>query len=169
MKKPVNRRRLLIRLVLAVIWIGLGALLFVKNRGHTVLIDNKNVEVSSVVKTFQCRLIPDESGRAVLPDYNNDQTLQLTAPDMIRVKVDKKNEMEFFKGDRDLVKVAGSRHKIRVEFNDGSAPFNSQFSLPLGPDMFLLSIPKMLNGIEPYIEVFYTQPESRNVEEEAEE
>jgi len=140
MKKPVNRRCLLIRLALAVIWISLGVLLFVKNRGHTVLIDNKNVD-----------------------------TPQITAPDMIRVKVDGKNEMEFFKGDRDLVKVAGSRHRIRVEFNDGSAPFNAQFSLPLGPDMFLLSIPKMLNGIEPYIEVFYTQPESRNVEEEAEE
>jgi len=140
MKKPVNRRRLLIRLVLAVIWIGLGVLLFVKNRGHTVLLDNKNIEIP-----------------------------QLAAPDMIRVKVDGKNEMEFFKGDRDLVKVAGSRHRIRVEFSDGSAPFISQFRLPLGPDMFLLSIPKMLNGIEPYIEVFYTQPESRNVEEEAEE
>ena len=140
MKKPVNRRRLLIRLVLAVIWISLGVLLFVKNRGHTVLLDNKNID-----------------------------TPQITAPDMIRVKVDGKNEMEFFKGDRDLVKVAGSRHRIRVEFSDGSAPFIDQFSLPLGPDMFLLSIPKMLNGIEPYIEVFYTQPESRNVEEEAEE
>jgi len=140
MKKPVNRRRLLIRLVLAVIWISLGVLLFVKNRGHTVLLDNKNVEIP-----------------------------QITATDMIRVKVDGKNDMEFFKGDRDLVKVAGSRHKIHVEFSDGSAPFNTQFNLPLGPDMFLLSIPKMLNGIEPYIEVFHTQPESRNVEEEAEE
>ena len=135
--KPANRRRLLIRLVLAVLWIGLGVLLFVKNRGHTVLLDNKNVD-----------------------------TPQITAPGMIMVKVDGKNEMEFFNGDRDLVKVAGSRHKIRVEFSDGSAPFNDQFSLPLGPDMFLLSIPKMLNGIEPYIEVFYTQPESRNVEED---
>jgi hypothetical protein len=136
--KTVNRRRLLIRLVLAVIWISLGVLLFVKNRGHTVLLDNKNID-----------------------------TPQITAPGMIRVKVDKKNEMEFFRGDRDLVKVAGSRHKIRVEFSDGSAPFDAQFSLPLGPDMFLLSIPKMLNGIEPYIEVFHTQPESRNAEEDA--
>jgi len=133
----VNKRRLVIRLALAVLWIALGVLLFVKNRGHTVLLDNKNIESE-----------------------------QLTAPNMIRVKVDGKNEMELFRGDRDLVKIAGSRHRIQIEFSDGTAPFNSQFILPLGPDMFLLSIPKMLNNIEPYIEVFYTQQESRNVEEE---
>ena len=135
--KPLNRRRLFIRLILAVLWISLGVLLFVKNRGHTVLLDNRNVE-----------------------------TPQLRAPDMIMVAVDKRNAMEFFRGDRDQVKVPGSRHTIRVEFSDGTPPYDGQFSLPLGPDMFLLSIPKMLNGVEPYIEVFYTQPESRNVEEE---
>ena len=134
--KPLNRRRLFIRLILVVLWIGLGALLFVKNRGHTVLLDNRNVEI-----------------------------LELRAADMISVTVDGKNAMEFFRGDRNMVKVAGSRHTIRVEFSDGTPPFDAQFSLPLGPDMFLLSIPKMVNGIKPYVEVFYTQPESRNVEE----
>ena len=135
--KPQNRRRLFIRLILAILWIGLGALLFVKNRGHTVLLDNRNVE-----------------------------TPQLRAPDMIQVAVNGRNAMEFFRGDRDLVKVAGGRHTIHVEFSDGTPPFDTRFSLPLGPDMFLLSIPKMLNGVEPYIEVFFTQPESRNVEED---
>jgi len=133
----LNRRRLVIRLALAVLWIALGVLLFVKNRGHTVLLDNKNTE-----------------------------TPQLMAPNMIRVKVDGKNEMELFRGDRDLIKIPGSRHKIRIEFSDGSVPFEAQFNLPLRPDMFLLSIPKMLNDIEPYIEVFHTQQESRNVEED---
>ena len=136
---PVNRRRLLIRLILAVLWISLGVLLFVKNRGHTVLLDNKNVE-----------------------------TPEIRAPDLIMVAVDGKAAVEFFRGDRDQVKIAGSRHVIRIEFSDGKPPFEGEFSLPLGPDMFLLSIPKMLNGIEPFIEVFYTQSESRNVEEEEE-
>jgi len=134
----VNKRRFIIRFALAVLWIGLGALLFVKNRGHTVLLDNKSIEAP-----------------------------ELRAPDMIRVKVDGKNEMELFRGDRELIKIAGSRHKIQIEFSDGSPFFSAQFSLPLGPDMFLLSIPKMLNNIEPYIEVFHTQQESRNVEEES--
>ena len=135
--KSVNRRRLFIRLMLAVFWIGLGVLLFVKSRGHTVLLDNKNVD-----------------------------TPVLKAPDLITVSVDGKSAVEFFRGDRELVKVAGSRHNIRVEFSDNTPPFNTQFSLPLWPDMFLLSIPKMLNDVEPYIEVFFIQPETRNVEEE---
>jgi hypothetical protein len=32
--------------------------------------------------------------------------------------------------------------------------------------MFLLSIPKMINGVEPFIEEFKTQPQTRNDEEE---
>jgi hypothetical protein len=137
MKNEPKNRRQLIRLILIFLWVGLGVLLFVKNRGHTVLLDNNNVE-----------------------------TPELKAPDLISVVVDGKKAMEFFRGDRDLVKVPGSRHSIRIEFSDGTPPFETQFSLPLGPDMFLLSIPKMVKGIEPYIEVFYTQPESRNVEED---
>jgi hypothetical protein len=34
--------------------------------------------------------------------------------------------------------------------------------------MFILSIPKMINGIDPYYEVFYTQQESRSIESEEE-
>jgi hypothetical protein len=136
-EKPEKRRQLLIRLVLIVLWIGLGVLLFVKNRGHTLLVDNKDAE-----------------------------SYGLTAPDLIKVTLDGKNTLEFFHGDRDLFKVGGSDHRLRVEFIDGSPPFETRFSLPLGPDMFILSIPKMINGIEPYIEVFHTQQESRNVEED---
>ncbi|MCL2130613.1 MAG: hypothetical protein FWH35_09705, partial [Treponema sp.] len=70
----------------------------------------------------------------------------------------------FFRGDRDLFKVSGGKHQIRIEFSDGSPPFEASFKLPLWPDMFLLSIPKMINGLDPYIEVFHTQPESRSDE-----
>ena len=121
----VRKRRLLIRLALVIIWIGLGVLLFVLNRGHSILLDNRNVAAP-----------------------------ELAAPDMIKVTVDKVKPLEFFRGDRDIVEVGGGRHRISVEFIDGRPSFEARFSLPLGPDMFILSIPKMINGVEPYIEVF---------------
>ena len=137
--KAVKQRRLLIRMALVVVWVGLGVLLFVLNRGHTLLVDNHNVESPA-----------------------------LRAPDLITVTMNREKPLEFFRGDRDLYKVGGGRHLIRVEFSNGQPPFETRFTLPLGPDMFLLSIPKMINGIEPWIEVFHTQPQSRSEEPEEE-
>ncbi len=132
-------RRLIIRTALIVAWIGLGALVFVLNRGHTLLVDNRNVAVP-----------------------------ELRAPDLVKVTVDMGKPSELFRGDRDIFELGGGRHRIRVEFSDGKPPFEKSFSLPLGPDMFLLSIAKMINGIEPYYEVFYTHQESRSVDAEEE-
>ena len=132
MSTASKQRRLLIRLALVVIWIGLGVLLFVLNRGHSLLVDNRNVESPA-----------------------------LRAPDLIQVTVNKNGPLEFFRGDREIYRVGGGQHRIYIEFSDGTPPFEKRFPLPLGPDMFILSIPKMINGIEPYIEVFQSQPESR--------
>ena len=137
MSIAVKQRRRLIRLALVVLWIGLGVLLFVLNRGHTLLVDNRNVESPA-----------------------------LRAPDLIQVTVNKSGPLEFFRGDREIYRVGGGRHLIHIEFSDGTPPFEKRFTLPLGPDMFLLSIPRMINGIEPYIEVFRSQPESRNVDDD---
>jgi hypothetical protein len=135
MRNDVKRRRFVIRLALAALWIGLGVLLFVMNRGHTLLIDNQN-------------------------------TGNLRASDLIRVTLDRGKPVEFFRGDRDIFRVGGGRHRLRVEYTDGTPPYENTFTLPLGPDMFLLSIPRMTSGAGNAIEVFYRQPESRNVEEE---
>jgi len=134
-----KKRRMLIRLALVVVWIGLGVVLFVMNRGHTLLVDNRNVETPAI-----------------------------RAPDLIKVTVDKRNPLEFFRGDRDIFELGGGSHRIYIEFSDGTPPFEKRFKLPLGPDMFILSIPKMINGIDPYYEVFFTQQESRSAEAEEE-
>jgi hypothetical protein len=134
-----KNRRLLIRLALVVVWIGLGVLLFVLNRGHTLLVDNRNVE---------------------------DPVLR--APDLIQVTINKEKPVEFFRGDREIFQVGGGKRRIRIDYSDGTPPFEAYFKLPLGPDMFLLSIPKMINGIDPFIEEFKTQPQTRNDEEEQE-
>ena len=130
----IKQRRLMIRLALVVVWFALGVILFVLNRGHQILLDNRNLT-----------------------------SPEMRAPDMIKVTVNKLKPLEFFRGDRDLVDVGGGRQKIKVEFSDGKPPFETSFSLPLGPDMFILSIPKMINGIEPFFEDFNSgQQESRN-------
>jgi hypothetical protein len=138
-KIETKKRRVIIRLALVVVWIGLGIILFITNRGHTLLVDNRNVEDPS-----------------------------LRAPDFITVTVDNRRPLEFFRGDRDIFELGGGAHRIYIEFSDGTPPFEKRFRLPLGPDMFLLSIPKMINGIEPFYEVFYTQQESRRDESEDE-
>jgi hypothetical protein len=139
--KTINtkKRRLLIRLALVAVWIGLAVFLFVMNRGHTLLADNRNVE-----------------------------TPEIRAPDLIKVTVDRKKTLELLRGDRDIFELGGGAHRIRIEFSDSTPPFEKRFKLPLGPDMFILSIPKMINGIEPYYEVFFTQQESRGGDAEEE-
>ena len=128
----VKQRRFIIRLALVAFWIALGVLLFVLNRGHSILLDNRNLT-----------------------------SPEMRAPDMIKVTVNKLKPLEFFRGDRDIVEVGGGRHQITVEFSDGKPPFKTSFTLPLGPDMYILSIPKMINGVEPFFEDFGTMQQER--------
>jgi hypothetical protein len=137
MRKSLKASRTpIIRSSLVILWIAAGILLFIFNRGHTLLIDNKDID-------------------------------NFTASNLIKVTIDKKKSFEFFRGDRDIFKAGGGRHRLDIEYSDGTPPFTAEFSLPLGPDMFLLSIPRFTNGAENAIEVFHQQRESRNAEEEA--
>ena len=138
MSMNIKQRRLIIRLALVVVWIFFGVLLFVFNRGHQILLDNRNLS-----------------------------SPEMRAPDIIMVTVNRNKPLELFRGDRDVVDVGGGTQRIKVEFSDGKPPFETRFKLPLGPDMFILSIPKMINGIEPYYEVFRpSRQEARNVSDD---
>jgi hypothetical protein len=125
-------RRNIIRALLAALWIGIGVVLFIFNRGHALLVDNRNLQ---------------EQG--------------IRAPDMITVFVDDLNGLEFFRGDRDRFQTAGSNHRIYIEFSDGTPPFEAAFTLPIKDDMYILSIPKMISGIEPFVEVFHSEQVNR--------
>ena len=135
--KQSPRRKRVIRAALVLAWLFLGTLLFIFNRGHTLLVDNHNL-----------------------------QDLNIRAPDLITVSIDGGNLREFLRGDRDRYNLGGINHRIRIEFSDGTAPFEGTFKLPLKDDMYLLSIPKMISGIEPSLEVFHTVRETRSPEEE---
>jgi hypothetical protein len=130
-----------LRFVIAVVWILLGGVLFVTSRGHTLLIDNRNGEGSPRA---------NQAGQ-------------------IAVRVDDKEPLKLFEGDRGRLTVTGSKHRIRVEFPGGKAPFEGAFTLPLYNDMYLLSVPRMVGGVEPFVEVFHTVYEPRNEEEAPEE
>jgi hypothetical protein len=123
----MNRRKLIIRLALVLAWLLLGTLLFIFNRGHTLIVDNRNL-----------------------------QDLDIRAPDLIAVSIDGSKPLEFFRGDRDRYNLGGVNHRIRIEFSDGTAPFEGTFKLPLKDDMYLLSVPRMIRGMEPFVEVFHT-------------
>ena len=133
----MKRSRPVIRLALILAWLLLGALLFIFHRGHTLLVDNRNLQ--------------DEGIRA---------------PDMIRVSLDGGPPLDFFRGDRDRATLRGSRHRIRIEFSDGTAPFEGTFTLPIRDDMYLLSVPRLIKGVEPFVEVFHTAREPRVPAEE---
>jgi hypothetical protein len=129
--KTFRKRRLIIRAVLVIAWISLGAILFVVNRGHTLLVDNRGLEAEN-----------------------------LRAPDIIKVSVDRGKGLELLRGDRDMLEVRGGSHLIRVEFPGGGPPLEKRVTLSLMPDMFLLSIPRMIRGDENCVEVFSARPES---------
>jgi hypothetical protein len=132
--KTTKKMTAAIRAALVAVYIALGAFLLVSYRGHTLLIDNRNIE-------------------------------SLTAPERVMVSVDKNEPVAFFNGDRDRFAVSGPGHKIRLEFNDGTPAFEENISLPFNDDMYLLSIPKLLNN-ESYLEPFKVAPEPRVEEEE---
>jgi hypothetical protein len=96
-------------------------------------------------------------GHTLLVDNRDFEDIE--APDLITVYVDRGWGVEYFRGDRDRLTLTGSKHRILVEFSDGSPPFEGDFTLPIKDDMYLLSVPKMVNGIEPFVEVFHTAPE----------
>jgi hypothetical protein len=103
-------------------------------------------------------------GHTLLVDNRDFEDIE--ASDLITVYVDRGWGVEYFRGDRDRLTLTGSKHRILVEFSDGSPPFEGDFTLPIGDDMYLLSVPKMVNGIEPFVEVFHTAPEPFNDEDE---
>jgi len=123
--KKVANRRLFVRLGLVVAY-GLAlALCFVAGKGHTILVDNKGTE----------------DGR-------------FAALDGVMVSIDGKEALEMYSGDRDRVIVKSQSHRIVLEDPMGTKLLDKRFSLPIDEDMMILSIPKILAGVEPFIEKF---------------
>ncbi len=130
------------RTLLIVVYIVLIVVMFFTGRTHTLLVDNKN----------------DPDGTA------------WRAVNGMEVTVGKEGPVEFMRGDRDKFTVKGQRQKIHIEFFDGTPPVTAVIHIPVGEDTMLLSVPKLLAGIEPYIEPFdqYGQTAERQTAAEEE-
>ncbi len=139
----VKLRRIILRSGLAVVWIGVMVAIFLSDRGHTVFVDNK--------------------GTAIGADGTSGS---YEAVEFIKVSMDGGKGVEFFEGDRDRFPVVGSKHRIRVEFTDGRPPLEKEFRLPLMTDLFLLSVPKMIAGIDPFVEPFVMEIATSRTEDE---
>ena len=118
-------KKIIARSILVVLYLVLAIVMFLTGRTHTILIDNKG----------------DDAGT-------------YKAVKGMEVSVDKGEPVEFYKGDRDKFPVKSQKHTIDIEFFDGSEPVTFTVNIPVTYDYVLLSIPKYLAGIEPYMEEF---------------
>ncbi len=118
------KRRVLVRAALLAAGVVLAAASFVLGKGHTILLDNKDVE----------------GGAA-------------EAIDGLVISVNGGEEIELYPGDRDKAVVMGQRHRVVVETMDG-VRVERTIRLPIGRDMLLLSIPMLVAGKEPVLTPF---------------
>jgi hypothetical protein len=82
------------------------------------------------------------------------------------VSVDGREAVELYAGDRDMAQLKGQRHRVSVEDFSGGNKIEKSFKLPLHTDMLLISIPKLVAGIEPFIEPFVLRDQPRPAGEE---
>jgi hypothetical protein len=124
----VGRKRLIVRSALVAVYVALLVLMLLLGKRHTILIDNKEAEDGTY-----------------------------TAIDGMSVQIDSLESAEYYPGDRDKAVVTGQRHKIKVEIFSESKVVEQSFTVPFGEDMVLLSVPKLVAGITPYVEPFVPQ------------
>jgi hypothetical protein len=130
----VRIRRLIVRTVLAVLYIALAVFIFVNGREHTILLDNKSAADGST-QAFR----------------------------RVKVYVDNRPPVELFARDRDMVKVLGQRRRIRIETQEGAKRLETEFTVPLTDNMILVSVPRMAAGFDDFWEPFvvvYERPKS---------
>ncbi len=142
-RDTVITRRWIIRAALAVLYVAAAVALFVTGKGHTILVDNKD----------------DPAGA-------------YSALRGATVQIDRQKPMDFFPRDRDLFVVKGQTHRIRVTLHGSRQEKTARFRVPLGREMTLLSLPKLMEGMEPWTEIFVPptaaeRAEARAAEDEA--
>lgn len=129
-KSSPSTKKLLIRLALVAVYIGLLALMLITGKQHTILIDNKDAE--------------DSSYQAVAG---------------MSVQIDRMESAEYYPDDRDMAVVKGQAHKIKIEIFSEGKIIEKSFKVPYGQSMVLLSVPKMLANLEPWLEPFVVEQE----------
>lgn len=124
-KRSAPRLSLIVRSIVAVVYLLLAVCMFVTGRSHTVLIDNHAAE--------------DGSYKAIKS---------------MTVTVNRNPPSEFMKGDRDKFTVKGQKLVIKVESFDGSADGVYTLKIPLAEDSVIVSVPRLAAGMDGAMEHF---------------
>lgn len=120
----VKSRRTVVRVVLCAVYAAAIAAVFTFGKGHTIIIDNKDTE-DGQAKAFES----------------------------VTVSVDGQEPLELMAGDRDMTKVRGQGHRVEITVKDQQKR-EMRISLPLSEDTLLLSVPKLVAGIQPAVVTF---------------
>lgn len=121
-KAGVPLRRTIVRLVLILIYAGVMALVFVGGKGHTLLVDNKDVPGTD-----------------------------LKAYSLVTITVDNQKPSDETRGDRDMFKIAGQKHRIVLAVPGDPNKIVRYITVPMGTDIVLISIPKLAAGQDPFL------------------
>ncbi|PKL24029.1 MAG: hypothetical protein CVV47_12265 [Spirochaetae bacterium HGW-Spirochaetae-3] len=133
----VRTRRFVVRAAIVAVYLALSVFVFLNGRGHTLLIDNKT--------------LPDGGAQAFR---------------RVKVFIDGQDPLEMYARDRELVKLTGQTHRVRIETQEGATRLEASFRIDLKTDMVLLSIPKMAAGADDFWEPFVVVYEKQSRDEE---
>lgn len=121
----LNKKRLVIRIILLALLVGLCFALFYIGKVHEVLMDNKTVSIDG--KEYQA--IP----------YMN-----------VIVDGDEEKSLEFYADDRDAVKLQGPSHTLTIKVIDEQSEKvlkTVEYKLPLGTkSSVMVSLPAIVDG-----------------------
>lgn len=113
-------RRFYVRSIALVLLVLLFVVMFLIGKQHSVLIDNRNVEVNGI---------------------------EYKALNIVEFYIDNEDGIELAKRDRDQVDVTGQSHKVKVVYTDSNwdeIELERKVKLPLNEDMLLFSIPAFI-------------------------
>lgn len=134
MKKLQFDRRFWIRIDAIVVVLLVAVLMFWIGKQHTILLDNKTLEVDG--QTYK-------------------------AFSIVEVQVDKGERLELAARDRDMAVVTNQSHRITVWYTDDyyeEIEKTWKFSVPLGEDMMLISIPALVGGADESVWLTHYEP-----------
>lgn len=107
-----------IRIALILLYLGLGVLMFMLGRTHTILLDNKDAKDGSY-KAFSL----------LEAQFKGNEDVK-----------------ELFPKDRVKTTVTGQHHTIILKFSDGREDFKSNITIPIFQDAILISLPALVEG-----------------------
>ncbi len=126
-------RRFYVRAIAIVLVILFAILMALIGKQHSILIDNKNIEVNgSEIKVLQ----------------------------LVEVQIDKEPSMELARRDRVQVDIQGQSFRLKVIYSDKNweeQVLEKKLKVPFSEDMILLSIPAFIENmddIDSYLEPF---------------